>query len=190
MPSNESPIPSAPGKHTPASSSSIPPWVSPHLPSLLRVEHGPNYTSRALSLVDLPPGALFARITSPTAAKKAYTSVQAGRDLHIELNSDLVFINHSCKPKLVFDMRRWEVRVAGGGEGIRVGDELTFFYPSTEWEMDRGFECRCGEVCCRGWIRGAREMEESVLEGYWLSGHVGELLGERKLLIHLDDIQP
>lgn len=27
---------------------------------------------------------------------------------------------------------------------IQPGDELSFFYPSTEWEMAQGFECKCG----------------------------------------------
>jgi len=46
------------------------------------------FGSAAESLVDLPAGALFAKITGTTPGKKAYTSVQAGRDSHIELNSD------------------------------------------------------------------------------------------------------
>lgn len=46
------------------------------------------FGSGAVSLVDLPAGALFAKITGTTPGKKAYTSVQTGRDSHIELNSD------------------------------------------------------------------------------------------------------
>ncbi|KAE8824123.1 hypothetical protein PTNB73_09082 [Pyrenophora teres f. teres] len=126
------------------------------------------------------PGALFARITNPTPATVAYSSVQASRDLHIELNSDLVYINHSCAPSLVFDMARWEIRVSDKGEGLKEGDELTFFYPSTEWDMAQPFDCLCKKKECVGRVAGARDMDESVLGRYWLNAHVEELLEERR----------
>lgn len=156
----------------------IPPWVKPDLSRLLRVEHlEGDFASRAISLVDLPPGAVFARITNPMPAVCAYTSVQAGRDIHIELNSDLVYINHSCRPTLIFDMERWEVRVNPDlQEGLKVGDELTFFYPSTEWHMAQPFACRCNEANCNGTISGARDTPLGVLRQYWLSSHIKELL--------------
>ncbi|KAH8722775.1 hypothetical protein GQ44DRAFT_555462, partial [Phaeosphaeriaceae sp. PMI808] len=162
-------------------SSKIPAWVQPDLTRLLRVERNPgSFASRSLSLVNLPAGAIFARISNPTPATVAYSSVQASRDLHIELNCDLVYINHSCQPSLVFDMQRWEVRVSEDLEGgLKEGDELTFFYPSTEWDMAQPFNCLCGGRKCRGRISGAKDMPEKVLKEYWLSPHVVELLGEK-----------
>lgn len=163
-------------------SNEIPAWVKPDLTRLLRVEKNPGvFTSRSISLVTLPVGAVFARITKPTPAIIAYSSVQVSRDLHIELNCDLVYINHSCKPTLVFDMARWEVRVNPDLEGgLKEGDELTFFYPSTEWDMAQPFECLCGSEVCRGRITGARDMSESVLGEYWLNRHVEEMLEEKR----------
>ncbi|CAN9211214.1 unnamed protein product [Alternaria alternata] len=152
---------------TPSSTvtSQIPAWVKPDLSRLLRVEHN--------------PGAVFARITNPTPATVAYSSVQASRDLHIELNCDLVYINHSCKPSLVFDMQRWEVRVSEDGEGLKEGDELTFFYPSTEWSMAQPFNCLCKTGECAGEIKGAKDMSREVLRRYWLNKHIEEMLAER-----------
>ncbi|CAI6332069.1 unnamed protein product [Periconia digitata] len=160
--------------------SKIPAWVQPDLTRLLRVNHVPgSYTSYATSLVALPAGAVFARITSPTPASPAYSTVQASRDLHIELNSDLLYINHSCRPSLVFDMEKWEVRVSEDLEGgLKVGDLLTFFYPSTEWAMAQKFECTCEEKTCLGWIGGAKEMDGAVLKGYRLNSHIEALLRE------------
>jgi hypothetical protein len=40
--------------------------------------------------------------------------------------------------------------IYAGPKGIEVGQELTFFYPSTEWDMAQGFECICGTATCRG----------------------------------------
>ncbi|OSS47085.1 hypothetical protein B5807_09999 [Epicoccum nigrum] len=85
----------------------IPAWVNPDLTRLMRVEKRPGaFASASYSLVSLPAGAVFARITSPTPATVAYSSVQASKTLHIELNCDLVYINHSCSPTLIFDMAR------------------------------------------------------------------------------------
>ncbi|KAF2713895.1 hypothetical protein K504DRAFT_488196 [Pleomassaria siparia CBS 279.74] len=164
------------------SHSAPPAWVKPDLSRLLRVEHYPgSFASRSVSLVDLPAGAVFARITNPTPATRAYSSVQASRDLHIELNCDLVYINHSCRPSLVFDMERWEIRV-GSESKLKVGDELTFFYPSTEWQMAQPFDCSCKQAECKGTISGAKDMPETVLQHYWLNPHIEELLQEKRML--------
>jgi hypothetical protein len=159
----------------------IPAWVQPDLTRLLRVEHREgSFASLSRSLVTLPPGAVFARITNPTPATCAYSSVQASETLHIELNCDLVYINHSCAPTLIFDMVAWEVRVNPDLQrGLREGDELTFFYPSTEWDMSQPFDCLCGEKECRGRIAGAKDMSVDVLDEYWLSKHVEELLAKK-----------
>jgi hypothetical protein len=151
-------------------------------PGLLKVIRGTKpYTSGAVSLVDLPAGTLLCRITTATSAPEIrYTTVQTGRDTHIELNSDLVFCNHSCWPSVVFDMQRMEVRVVDD-RPLKRGDPLTFFYPSTEWDMARPFECNCqaGEGVCRGLISGAKDMSREQLKGYWLNEHIVELLDER-----------
>ncbi|KAJ4299026.1 hypothetical protein N0V90_004270 [Kalmusia sp. IMI 367209] len=148
---------------TSAPSHVVPAWVKPDLTRLLRVEHlEGDFAARSVSLVDLPAGATFARITNPTPAACAYTSVQASRDLHIELNCDLVRVN----PDLT--------------EGLKTGDELTFFYPSTEYDMAQPFKCRCQEASCRGTIAGAKDMSLDVLHQYWLNPHIEELLRERE----------
>lgn len=154
----------------------------PTHPDRLYVNHSTKpFGSGAISLVDLPAGALFAKITTATPAKKAYTSVQTGPNSHIELNSDLVFCNHSCDPSLVFDMGKMEVRVVDN-RPLKKGDALTFFYPSSEWEMDQPFHCNCGagDKVCRGWISGAKNMSKEELQGYWLNDHIVALLKERK----------
>ena len=71
---------------------------------------------------------------------------------------------------------------AGREGGLNKGDELTFFYPSTEWNMAQKFECKCGEDACAGTIGGAIDMEEGLLAKYWLNGHIEELLEEKRSL--------
>ncbi|KAL4779792.1 hypothetical protein BJX76DRAFT_351507 [Aspergillus varians] len=153
-------------------------------PGLIRVVRSPKaFASGAVSEVSLPAGAVFAKITTATPGTKAYTSVQTGRDSHIELNSDLVFCNHSCDPSLNFDMGRMEVRVVDD-RPLNAGDALTFFYPSSEWEMDQAFECFCGSKQCKGRIQGAKGMTRKDLEAYWLNGHIEELLRERDGIVN------
>lgn len=152
----------------------------PTHPDRLRVNRSTKaFDSGAYSLVDLPAGAVFAKITTATPGKKAYTSVQTGLDTHIELNSDLVYCNHSCAPSLVFDMARMEVRVVEE-RPLKTGDALTFFYPSTEWDMDQPFQCTCGAEECKGWISGAKEMPLDALGEYWLNNHIAGLLNDRR----------
>jgi hypothetical protein len=163
-----------------------PHWIQPSHPELLAVHTAldPNsYSSSAYSLVSLPAGAIFAPLTFPplTRSSKAYSSVQISRTEHIELNSDLVYVNHSCSPSLEFDIGKMEVRVARDREGgLKVGDELTFFYPSSEWDMAQPFSCTCGEDVCKGWITGAKHMGSKRLQGMWLNAFIEEMLDEEE----------
>ncbi|KAF8972661.1 hypothetical protein BDZ97DRAFT_2003516 [Flammula alnicola] len=106
-----------------------------------------------------------------TRSHKAYTSVQCGRNDHIELNSDLVYINHSCEPNVAFDLSspdqcKWHLRAL---KDIQPGDTLTFFYPSTEWDMDQPFNCECGTQTCLGMIQGARYLSKKTSKRAYMS---------------------
>jgi hypothetical protein len=70
--------------------------------------------------------------------------------------------------------------VLAGPRGLRPGDELTFFYPSTEWQMAQAFDCFCGTPSCRGRISGAGNMDPKALEGVWLNGFVREMMWEKE----------
>lgn len=186
-----------------------PHWTQPSYPDIQEVLIGANgdaeFTTKSISRVELPPFALFAPMSSPPvtpAAAATYATVQVGRNQHINLNSDLLYINHSCEPSLVsfstsppflffflslpnvrqpltpqvFDTASRKIWV--GPKGLRPGDELTFFYPSTEWDMAQPFSCFCGTPSCRGRISGARNMSHDQLAGLWLNGHIWDLLAE------------
>ncbi|KAI5856324.1 hypothetical protein BZA05DRAFT_388112 [Tricharina praecox] len=165
----------------------IPHWSQPSHPSILSVIHASadrdSFSSRSISQVTLPAGAVFAALSTPplTPAKKAYSTVQTSATTHVELNSDLVYINHSCAPSLEFDIARMEIRVARDIKGgtLNQGQELTFFYPSTEWDMAQPFDCHCGEEQCRGTINGAGQMSREKLEGYWFNEWVEKALQEK-----------
>ncbi|KAI1136572.1 hypothetical protein F5Y05DRAFT_405155 [Hypoxylon sp. FL0543] len=159
-----------------------PHWDQPSHPDIQDViinEH--EFTSKSLSRISLPPFGLYAKMDSPPctfASAPTYATVQCGRDKHLNLNSDLLYINHSCEPSLIFDTAN--LNIIAGPNGLRAGEELTFFYPSTEWEMAQPFDCQCGKPTCRGRISGAKDMTKAQLEGVWLNGHILELLKEKE----------
>lgn len=103
-------------------------------------------------------------------------TVQVGESSHIELAPLCIeLINHSCDPNVFFDVQRFEIVAL---RPIVPGDELTFFYPSTEWRMESPFQCACGSDRCFGRIDGADRMGRERLAGHRLSVHV-EALFER-----------
>ncbi|KAH8847666.1 hypothetical protein MCOR27_008322 [Pyricularia oryzae] len=158
-----------------------PHWISPSHPEIQEVIiNEAEFTSMSRSRVTLPPFALYAKMSFPPctlAEEPTYATVQIGRDRHLNLNSDLLYINHSCDPSLIFDTANLAILV--GPKGIRAGEELTFFYPSTEWRMAQPFACLCGAATCRGTISGAEAMSTCDLEGVWLNGFIREMLEER-----------
>ncbi|KAF9054589.1 hypothetical protein BJ165DRAFT_1338595 [Panaeolus papilionaceus] len=147
------------------------------------VEFAPGeYRSALRSLKAFNAGDVLAELKGLTSGTKAYTSVQCGRDQHFELNSDLVYINHSCEPNVAFDMsspdpKKWHLRAL---KQIKAGDPLEFFYPSTEWNMDQPFNCECGTPSCMGSIQGAKYLtKKEVLARGFVSPWIVELLEER-----------
>lgn len=143
-----------------------------------------EYTSHAsghglISKISLPSGSLFAPITAYTfTPTPQWHTLQVSISSHISLDSAFTYLNHSCNPTLEIDTEKMEVRVARGKE-LRVGDSLSFFYPSTEWKMDRGFKCLCGEEGCVGEVKGAEGMEKEGLEKWFVNGYIWELVEER-----------
>lgn len=101
-------------------------------------------------------------------------SIQTGVHEHAEpLPNYLRYLNHSCDPNLFVDVRAKQVLTL---RAIKPGDELTFFYPATEWRMQSPFACACGAKQCCGEIRGAAELPAGVLQRYRLSQVIVELI--------------
>ncbi|EEQ88052.1 hypothetical protein RJZ56_003349 [Blastomyces dermatitidis] len=153
---------------------------------------GPSFNLTAVASKNIPANTLIAKNTSTTlASEKDYSTVQISATHHIRLNSDLLYCNHSCDPNVRFVTSTLaspnvglEEQVSGAIEvwstrDIPAGEELRFFYPSTEWEMAQPFRCSCGAEKCLGLVDGAKKVSTEVLRRYWLSGHIESLLNER-----------
>jgi len=163
-------------------------WQHPSHPDIQEVvlaENDIEFTSKSASKISLPPFGLFAKLTFPPCVEvqePTYATVQFGKGKHLSLNSDLVYTNHSCEPSLIFDHSTSPPSILAGPNGLKVGQELTYFYPSTEWEMAQPFDCLCGTASCKGLIDGAGKMGKKKLEGVWLNGYIREMLDEQEKL--------
>lgn len=124
---------------------------------------------RATAAIDVAQGATIHHIRyyqiryAPT-----YTSVQLGVNLHIE-ESHLASLNHSCDPNVLINLEALQLQAI---RDIAVGEELSFFYPSTEWEMDAPFECLCQSPRCLRRIAGAKYLSIETLSQYTLNQHI------------------
>lgn len=162
-----------------------------------------SFNLTATANTDIPANTLLAKNTSTTlASSKDYSTVQISPSLHIRLNSDLLYCNHACDPNVRFVTSTLKPattpNTAGGSsqtlvesavEGsievwserdIPAGEELRFFYPSTEWEMSQPFNCSCGAEKCLGTVDGAKNLSTEVLKRYWLSDHIQSLVAARE----------
>lgn len=107
-----------------------------------------------------------------------YQTIQIGRDSHLEDLGIIAYLNHSCRPNTVVDTDNLLIYAA---RDIAVGEELTFFYPSTEWEMARPFACACGAAECVRIVVGAKFLSVDTLSRYYINPHIRELVSEALL---------
>ena len=120
-------------------------------------------------------GEVICEIPTEKVIEKAnrYT-VQIGRDRHTEVGK-LSALNHSCDPNVILDTENLQMVAR---RDIEQGEELSFFYPSTEWEMDAPFICLCGASNCIHVVAGARFLPLSTLENHYLNRHIREMMVE------------
>ncbi len=109
-----------------------------------------------------------------TQAYPTYLTVQIAADKHITLSPEfLQYINHSCAPTAFFDTTSMELVCL---KAMQPGDEITFFYPSTEWEMAQPFNCNCGKPECLQLINGASHLSREVLDRYRLTDFIRKMI--------------
>ena len=118
-------------------------------------------------------GDIITNFTScTTQTYPTYLTIQKGHNIHITLGpSYLEFINHSCDPNVFFDTDTMEMICI---RSIKPGEEIRFFYPSTEWQMDRPFECNCGSNKCLKVIEGAFAIDPQTLSKYRLTNYISQ----------------
>jgi hypothetical protein len=118
-------------------------------------------------------GTKIATINEIKISKQNYQTVQIGREIHI-IDKVLASINHHCSPNIYIDTQAMIITAV---KNIKPGDEITFFYPTTEWVMRAPFECRCGAKSCYGFISGAKDFVRKHPNNILLyNSHIAELI--------------
>lgn len=102
------------------------------------------------------------------AAAPSIHTIDVGGGRHVD-GPEVRYLNHSCDPNLFVDCARMRIVTL---RPVAEGEELTFFYPSTEWEMVGPFDCLCRSADCLGTVIGARHVPATVLRRYRLNAHI------------------
>lgn len=109
-----------------------------------------------------------------------YLSIQADENKHCMINPEyLHYINHGCDPNVFFDMDKMQLSCI---RSIKIGDEFTFLYPSTDWQMIQQFKCNCNSLECLGSIRGASYLTRQQLQKYKLSSFINQKIGSKSFV--------
>jgi D-alanine-D-alanine ligase len=91
----------------------------------------------------------------PVASKH---SIQLDGKRHVVTeNSIWRFTNHSCNPSMRIDTK---IPAMVAVRDIEDGQELTFNYNTSEWQISSPFACGCGQPACLGEVRGFRHVPE------------------------------
>jgi SET domain len=114
--------------------------------------------------------------TGRILSQPTYLTVQLSDTDHFMLQPEhLQYINHSCNPNVCFDLDSMKVICV---RPIEIGDELGYFYPSTEWDMAQPFNCLCQQSNCLGKIQGAMYLPKKVLKNYRFTSFIKNKLNE------------
>lgn len=139
------------------------------------VQHPITGEKALYSLVAFKKGDVISSFSAEeTLSYPTYLTVQTEKNTHITLSpSYLQYINHSCSPNVFFDTTKMQVIAL---RQIEAKEELTFFYPSTEWEMTQSFNCFCGSQNCLRTIKGAKFIPPHIIKEYRLTDFIKKQL--------------
>ncbi|MEV6238314.1 SET domain-containing protein-lysine N-methyltransferase [Lentzea sp. NPDC051838] len=106
--------------------------------------------------------------------------MQVGRETHVDVPREYDFeaildrfywrfMNHSCDPTVF--VRQHAVMAL---KPVDIGQDITFNYNTTEFDMAEPFACRCGSGRCTGRVQGFRHLpgEERRRLKPWLAAHL------------------
>jgi hypothetical protein len=96
------------------------------------------------------------RVEQPSA----YT-LQLAEGVHCRAFERGLGINHHCSPNGYY---RFDDLTFRALRDVSEGDELTFHYCTTEYELSSSFDCLCGSPDCLGRVRGFKYLSKADVE--------------------------
>lgn len=139
-----------------------------------------NNQNALFTLRSFRAGQIIANFSAGTiSAEPTYLTIQLGENKHITFDPEfLQYINHSCDPNVFFDIASMQLVAL---KNLESEEELTFFYPSTEWKMTQSFRCFCGSSNCLEKIRGAAYLSKETQEKYRFTDFIQQKLARRSV---------
>lgn len=134
--------------------------------SFAKIDFDPKLQqNRLIALKDFKKGSIICHFSyAEILSSPSRYTLQTGEDKHIILSPlYLEYVNHSCDPNSFFDTNDFKFKSI---RNIERGEEFTFFYPSTEWDMEEMFDCQCMSPHCLNEIKGARYLNEESIRKY------------------------
>lgn len=137
-----------------------------------------NGQNALFALRSYQPGEVIADFSAGTiSSEPTYLTVQVDIEKHITLTPEfLQYINHSCDPNVFFNTTTMQLVAL---REVSIEEEMSFFYPSTEWEMTQSFNCYCGSPACIGEIKGAAFLSNEIALQYRFTDFIQLQLAKR-----------
>ena len=137
-------------------------------------KYGSIFSKSIISLSDIKRGTMIYRLSNYTQhAYPTFKTIQTSHNIHVNDKSIISYMNHSCNPCCNIDTLTYKVYA---NKDIKKHDELTFFYPSTEWSLKQPFLCRCGNKNCIGYVYGAYDLNVSkYTKTHFMNLHILEM---------------
>ncbi|XP_020629783.1 histone-lysine N-methyltransferase ASHH2-like [Orbicella faveolata] len=117
---------------------------------------------------DVKSGSFLTDLWGPVLDLPTAYTVQVDENKHVLPKGMLAYFNHSCQPnaKFIFESRKisypsldadhevsWYVVAT---RDIKKGEDVTYDYHTTEYDMAVHFQCNCAAETCLGKIKGFR----------------------------------
>ncbi|MCC6275005.1 MAG: SET domain-containing protein-lysine N-methyltransferase [Leptospiraceae bacterium] len=142
----------------------------------LEVVNDANFGYRLVTRKPIPKNTIFFDFKDhKTVGEPNYKTIQVNQSEHVEDFGVLAFMNHNCEPNVIIDSKNYHCIAS---KDIEADEELTFFYPSTEWAMAQEFQCKCSSEKCIGLVSGASTLPINVLSRYYINQHIIEMINE------------
>lgn len=135
------------------------------------VNDGSIHGARLVAKTPFRRGELILPLIGKLTAR-SYRTIQIDVSKHLD-GALIAFMNHSCRPTSVVQAQALGVLAS---VELKAADEVTFFYPSTEWGMVRPFDCLCGAPDCIGFVAGAHFLPLYILSRYFINPHIRSLV--------------
>lgn len=139
-----------------------------HMPCAIRIESGAAGQA-VVCVAPIAAGSVIFALDGEVVAAAGRHTIQIDAARHLDPGDrDWRLTNHACEPNAHADLTAGVLRAR---RDIAPGEQVTFDYDTTEWDMAAPFACVCGAANCRGEVRGFRYLaaaERQAIAG-WLS---------------------